>query len=325
MAEKWIVIGTFQRPEEVAFYQRAIESHGVRVLTASAAATEGLAPTHLLVVPGDAERAGWIISQHWRPPAEGPPAAASGDAPAARPSVIGEQSCYCPRCGRHQWFAYWKVGTMQSCRYCQAYFVVPFGFAVRRDGPLESPALPALPQATSVPRRFSIGAMMAMVALFGIVFATMSSLNAPPEVFAVVTVLFAGVAVAQPLLFQGQRPREASILAGGVVLPIATAVALAVSPSVRVGPAEIIPAVICCIPSGLLFGYCTGTLAAGVFLLMERLAQWRAARSEADDEDEQDAEDQPAASTTADAAPAQVATAELVEQPGDLPHSRELP
>ena len=72
----------------------------------------------------------------------------------------------------------------------------------------------------SVPRRFGVGVLLILMTAFAVLFAAMRTFGAWPEVFVVVAVLFLGVTLGQILLFQGEKPREASIVAGGMVFPL---------------------------------------------------------------------------------------------------------
>lgn len=285
MADSWITIGTFERAEDAVPYREALEARGIEAHIAPPSARYA-EPARLVVESRSAASAGQFVGELWRLRTDHPADAAPGEAAGGDPPFSGESACCCPHCGSHQWFAYWKIGTFQNCLRCKRLFLVPLGLA----GP--KPALPKekrlkaveLSSATAVPRVFSIGAMMTMVALFALVLALLGSLDAVPSIYGVVSVLFAAVTLAQPVLFHGRQPRKASVLAGAIVLPIAAAVALTVEWLLRdsYGPplAAFLVLGVFCIPLGGFLGYCLGTLAAGVFLLMEHLARRRAARIE---------------------------------------------
>jgi hypothetical protein len=70
---------------------------------------------------------------------------------------------------------------------------------------------------TGVPRRYGVGTLLVITTLYSILFAFLRSVGAPPAVFVVVALYLAGIGAAQMLLFQGERPREASILTGSAL------------------------------------------------------------------------------------------------------------
>jgi hypothetical protein len=142
--------------------------------------------------------------------------------------------------------------------------------------PLESP----VSDVASVPRRFGVGVLMILMTAFAVLFAGMQTFGARPEVFIIVAVLFLAVTLGQILLFQGKKPRRASLLAGGVVFPLEVlGLALYALGQSREGIdlnglvtilGFTIPGLICTIPAGTLFGYLAGCVMASVFLFQER-------------------------------------------------------
>lgn len=133
---------------------------------------------------------------------------------------------------------------------------------------------PARPndETVGVPRRFSMGAMMVMMALYAVVFAVMRSLDAHPAIFAVVTVFFIGVTLGQMFLFGGNKPRRASMVVGGFLLPAEVFVAYLVTywgDSSRTNDAEMLCSSCGSAFLGVFCGYLAGTLVAGVFLLLK--------------------------------------------------------
>src|SRR5690242_12512148 len=92
--------------------------------------------------------------------------------------------------------------------------------------PLECP----IDDVASVPRRFGVGVLLILMTAFAVLFAVMQSLRAPPQLFAVIAGLFLAVTVAQILLFRGEQPRVASLLAGAVVVPVEVVIAMIWSP-----------------------------------------------------------------------------------------------
>lgn len=136
-----------------------------------------------------------------------------------------------------------------------------------------------------VPRRFPVGTMLVLVAVFAVLLSALRTAQAYPEVIVLVTAFVLCVGVGQVVLFRGQRPREASALAGGIAwfgLGMAYAVFLkgsgqwGASPSTAVVCA-ILGAPLCGVPAG----YLVGGVLAGVFLIGQRIrtGQWNETRS----------------------------------------------
>jgi RimJ/RimL family protein N-acetyltransferase len=129
----------------------------------------------------------------------------------------------------------------------------------------------AQPDVASVPRRFGVGVLMILITAFAVLFAAMRCFDVPPERFFVVSVLFFGVTLAQILLFEGKKPRQASLWAGGVLFPLEIlAICLYYAPSNSAGPGFIVAMVICASVFGMPFGYLAGCVMASVFLLLEK-------------------------------------------------------
>ncbi len=115
---------------------------------------------------------------------------------------------------------------------------------------------------------------MLLITMAALLFGLMKSLGAPAAVFAIVTVLFVGVATGQVLLFGGQRPREASVLVGACLFPVeilALLVYVWVSPLAGVGFSPLgLP---CLAVTGAILGYLAGTLTAGIFFVRQRYSE----------------------------------------------------
>lgn len=131
--------------------------------------------------------------------------------------------------------------------------------------PLQSHPLAApTEEAARVPRRFGVGVLMILVTVFAVLFAVLNMLDADPRVFSIVGVLFLGVTAAQVLLFGGERPRQASIVAGAVLLPLAIFVVVmadALRRGANVGSAiggALAGGLLCALPSGAICGYLAG-------------------------------------------------------------------
>ena len=139
--------------------------------------------------------------------------------------------------------------------------------------PLECPAS----DVASVPRRFGMGVLLILVTAFAVLFAAMRTIGVPPGLFVLVAVLFLGVTLGQILLFKGKRPREASLLVGGILFPLEM-------PAVDWYVAQGYVAIwrlgwrVAWRAGRPLFGYLAGGVMAGVFLCRKNSAADRARR-----------------------------------------------
>jgi len=123
--------------------------------------------------------------------------------------------------------------------------------------------------AVGVPRRFGMGGLMILVTMCALLFAGLSllDLDKKPAVFAVIAILFVAVAVGQILLFEGNKPRQASMWVGGCLLPIMI-LPIGIYHHAEIG--GILIGSICLIPAGIISGYLAGVLSAGVFFVISR-------------------------------------------------------
>ena len=138
--------------------------------------------------------------------------------------------------------------------------------------PLECP----VDDVASVPRRFGVGVLMILMTAFAVLFAIMRTCGAPPEVFIVIAVLFFAVTVAQILLFQGKKPRTASVLSGAVAFPLVVA-AVSIASETN-GPAGglvcmLAGSLFLTVPGGAALGYLAGCAMASVFFVQEKFRQ----------------------------------------------------
>ncbi len=142
--------------------------------------------------------------------------------------------------------------------------------------PIECPVA----RTAGVPHRFGVGVLMILVTFFAVLFAFLRCIDCRPDVAAIVGVLFVGVAAGQSLLFEGKKPRAASIWVGAVLFPLemlGQAVYEHITAQLSRGSiSENIPGgLFCAVPSGALFGYLAGGLTAGIFLVMDRFGKAR--------------------------------------------------
>lgn len=139
----------------------------------------------------------------------------------------------------------------------------------------------AAPREVGVPRRFGIGVAMIIMVMYAVLFSTLQALNFSPVPFVLVAAFFTVVGLGQMVLYGGNRPRAASIVAGAVFLPFCCVGCAfyfepAFFPEAFMLALTIIPLV------GALCGYLAGVLTAGVFFTMDRIArrQERARRTD---------------------------------------------
>ena len=141
--------------------------------------------------------------------------------------------------------------------------------------PLECPAT----DVASVPRRFGAGVLMILVTAFAVLFAAMQTVRVGQKLFEIIAVLFLGVTLGQILLFQGKRPRAASLLVGSILFPLEL---LVVDYYVALGGiyvwggrgmfyGRVAGTVLGYVAAGAALGYLAGCVMASVFLVQEKL------------------------------------------------------
>jgi hypothetical protein len=93
-----------------------------------------------------------------------------------------------------------------------------------------------------------------------------------------VALFFTAIGLGQMLLFQGKRPRRASVIVGGCLCPFLVFSGFALASIVELEPSFFVGG-ICMgtvsIPIGAVMGYLAGMLIAGVFLLIDMLGRRR--------------------------------------------------
>lgn len=129
--------------------------------------------------------------------------------------------------------------------------------------------LARIPQATyTVPRKFTMTAVLALTTIFAILFGAMNFMRAEPIIYFFVATEILAICLVQFAF--GTYARTGSAVTGAVLLPIWTAVYLGSQtnqlPLVVVGLAYALIALF-----GAFVGYCIGGLAAGFFLVLDML------------------------------------------------------
>ena len=129
------------------------------------------------------------------------------------------------------------------------------------------------PRPACVPRRFSLGMLLVVVAMYALLFAGLRLLNASPLDCGLIGGFLTVVGLAQMLLFGGQYPRTASIIAGTCVMTLAST-GLFIAQD-RKSPEDFIVEVSYAVIFGPFVGYLTGLAVAGVFYVANQIEEIR--------------------------------------------------
>jgi hypothetical protein len=139
-----------------------------------------------------------------------------------------------------------------------------------------------------VPRRFGVGTLLIVTAAYGALLALLRALDWNRAAIAWFILFISLIGTGQMFLFGSRRPREASLLAGAISLPVIVILTFMFHSSGREPPT----ALACAIMSALLFGapagYLAGGVVAGVFLIMDAVQQQLARFSRSNDEASRD-------------------------------------
>jgi hypothetical protein len=120
-----------------------------------------------------------------------------------------------------------------------------------------------------VPQRFGLSAIFGITTALAFLFGCMHWLESPPGVY-----LFLGlqsVVICLVQMFHGKTPRIASAAAGAVIAVVFVVGSMWLFGRRSPHPLEMFVLVVLSIPIGGFLGYLTGTCAAGVFLIMDKL------------------------------------------------------
>lgn len=138
--------------------------------------------------------------------------------------------------------------------------------------------LEAQPAQYMVPQRFGMSGILGMMTALALLFALLRQLDAHPMVYLFFGLLGPVIGIAQML--NNARPRVASVVAGTILVPLLLGTGLVWDPA---DPSAL--AILCAMffaaPLGAFLGYVVGTLAASVFLLMDKLERWWTGRRQA--------------------------------------------
>jgi hypothetical protein len=144
-------------------------------------------------------------------------------------------------------------------------------FRVRPEDVYRPPAImrfePPAPAQYVVPRQFGMSAIIGIITALAVLFGAFRVYNAPPVLYLFFGVQAIVICLAQMLY--GKTPRAASAITGAVLLPLFLGVGMAYWNDRRSGELIYWGLLVGTVPVGAFLGYITGTLAAGVFLLMD--------------------------------------------------------
>lgn len=123
----------------------------------------------------------------------------------------------------------------------------------------------------SAPRRFDLATMFVVMIVYACLLGLFVGLGLHDAIMFSILGLLTLVAIAQPVLFGGRMPRLASVIVGGVVLPV---VVVMMTFNVDT-PIAMIFASLSLIPLGAAVGYLAGALVGGVFLVADIVRKGR--------------------------------------------------
>ena len=130
----------------------------------------------------------------------------------------------------------------------------------------------AITQEARNPSQFGIGTLLFITALYAVLFGVLRALDESPFAFLVVTVFVTAVGLGQRLLYQGRRPRLASVIVG-----VSIAIGFMFVGIIRgeviylgVGQLAIIGSIV-----GAFYGFVVGRFIANIFLLVDLMKDRR--------------------------------------------------
>jgi hypothetical protein len=129
-------------------------------------------------------------------------------------------------------------------------------------------------QTTGVPRRMALGALFVLVSIFCIIFKALTWVGMNPLGILAVGVYCTAIAAGQALMFEGRRPRDASIIVGSIVMPMLIALVSIVFYFRGFTILESLSWVclgVCSFVVSPVVGYLVGIFLAGGFLLFEQV------------------------------------------------------
>lgn len=124
-----------------------------------------------------------------------------------------------------------------------------------------------------VPRRFGIGTILIVTAAYGVLLAILRLARWDPGAIFWALGFISAVGLGQMLLFNAKRPREASIVTGAIMFPLAILGVVLTYETHPYDHMQSLCGLVCAIPFGAIAGYLAGGVVAGVFLVMDAVEQ----------------------------------------------------
>ena len=141
------------------------------------------------------------------------------------------------------------------------------------DHPRHPVDAPPRSSGTGASRRFTLGTLMVITALYAAMFGVATWMQMPPLATGIMAGFITAVGIAQAVLYHGRRPREASLLAGSLLCAGGSATVsiwcYATGENSPEGPLLLGTVLAPLLGAGL--GYLAGGLVGGVFLIAARL------------------------------------------------------
>lgn len=161
----------------------------------------------------------------------------------------------------------------ESASYPQARFIPPPNREsnyVRRPGFWDPPSEEdGANKLYSAPRRFDLATIFVVTAAFSLLLGGLTALDAPPVLKIAISAFVTVIAVAQALFQKYVNPRGTSIVAGAIACTLTAWSLWAFFPRMFPGAFPVYTVIIVIV--GGTFGYLTGTLVGGVFLIADVL------------------------------------------------------
>lgn len=130
----------------------------------------------------------------------------------------------------------------------------------------------------SAPRRFDLATLFVVMIVYSCLLGLFVGLGVPDFVTFSILIFLTVVAISQPVMFGGNRPRLSSVIVGGIAMPLFIA-SVTILNEHAFSPVEFLIVVLgglmCSIPMGISAGYLAGTMVGGVFLIADWLRQGR--------------------------------------------------
>lgn len=144
-----------------------------------------------------------------------------------------------------------------------------------RSAPPQLKDVPSRKRAYAAPRKFDMATLFVITIVYSCLLGAMTALGWNQFVILGILAYFTMIGVAQAVLFRGNRPRLASLIAGGAIPPlgvIATVIILNNDVNqINVGSFETGVVFWCSILFGAILGYVSGAMIGGVFLVADFL------------------------------------------------------